>query len=283
MNYRHAYHAGNFADVFKHIVLMRVIEYLKQKDKAFRVIDTHAGRGAYDLGGEEAQKTGEWHDGIARLLANLPGGDAGKLIAPYLDLVAGSNFMPSDRYPGSPMVTRRLLRRQDRLTAIELHEADATRLKALFDGDHQVRVIHLDGWLAPAAQLPPKEKRGLVLIDPPFEQAGEFDRLAEALETGHNRWAGGTYLAWYPIKNLAQVEAFRARLRQGPVRDAVDFTISIADTRPGAEASFDGCGIVAVNAPWTLAGEMKAILQAITPVLARNGKGRFSIERLTAE
>ncbi|MCC0030105.1 MAG: 23S rRNA (adenine(2030)-N(6))-methyltransferase RlmJ [Brucellaceae bacterium] len=283
MNYRHAYHAGNFADVFKHIVLMRVIEYLKGKDKAFRVIDTHAGPGLYDLGGEEAGKTGEWHEGIARLLAAPPGGEAGALIRPYLDLAGSGEFMGANRYPGSPLIARHLLRRQDRLTAIELHPSDAERLKALFEGDHQVRVIHLDGWLAPGAQLPPKEKRGLVLIDPPFEQPGEFDRLAEALETGWKRWPGGVFLAWYPVKNRAQVEAFRARLRTGPVRDAVDFTIMVADTEPGAEPSFDGCGIVAVNAPWTLAGEMRTIMTAIAPVLARAGKGRFSIERLTAE
>ena len=259
------------------------IRIARANEPASPTSSTHAGIGSYDLAGDEATRTGEWRDGIARILDNPPGGEAAELIRPYLDLVAGADFMPANRYPGSPLIARRLLRRQDRLTAIELHPSDAERLKALFEGDHQVRVIHLDGWLAPGAQLPPKEKRGLVLIDPPFEQPGEFDRLAETLETGWKRWPGGIYLAWYPVKNRAQVEAFRARLRTGPVRDAVDFTIMVADTKPGAEPSFDGCGIVAVNAPWTLAGEMRTIMTAIAPVLARAGKGGFSIERLTAE
>ncbi len=283
MNYRHAYHAGNFADVLKHIVLMRVIEYLKAKDKAFRVIDTHAGRGLYDLGGEEAAKTGEWQDGVGRLIADPPPGKAGDLIRPYLDLLGDKELMPAGRYPGSPLIARRLLRKQDRLTAIELHETDAGHLKDLFDGDHQVRVIHLDGWLAPAAQLPPKEKRGLVLIDPPFEQPGEFDRLAGAIEAGFKRWPGGTCLAWYPVKNLREVEAFRARLRTGPVRNVIDITLSVREPAPREAPRFDGCGLVAVNAPWTLETEMKAVLPALAAGLAQDGKGRFRIERLTAE
>src|SRR5690606_20469670 len=176
MNYRHAYHAGNFADVVKHVVVARLIEYLKLKDKAFRVLDTHAGIGLYDLSSPEAQKTGEWRGGIGRLVrAPLPPTVA-TLLAPYPDAVRSVNGEGTvERYPGSPLLTRHLLRRQDRLSAIELHPEDAHRLKALFHGDFQTRVMQLDGWLALGAHLPPKEKRGLVLVDPPFEQEGEFD------------------------------------------------------------------------------------------------------------
>src|SRR5690606_4824480 len=182
MNYRHAYHAGNFADVMKHAVLARIVEYLKRKDKAFRVIDTHAGTGMYDLSSEEAQKTGEWRGGIGTLLnAQLPG-DAAALLKPYLDAVRAANPDGAvTRYPGSPAIARHLLRRQDRLTAIELHPADAAALKRHFAGDFQTRVIELDGWLALGAHLPPKEKRGLVLVDPPFEERDEFGRIVEGL------------------------------------------------------------------------------------------------------
>jgi len=168
MNYRHVYHAGNFADVHKHILLVRVIEYLKRKDKPFRVIDTHAGTGDYDLSSVEAQKTGEWRDGIARLLeASLPEA-AAALVAPYLDIVRSFNQgHPFRYYPGSPTIARGLLRARDRLTAIERHPQDAFSLKARFAGDFQSRVIELDGWLALGAHVPPKERRGLVLVDPP--------------------------------------------------------------------------------------------------------------------
>src|SRR5690606_5513848 len=157
MNYRHAYHAGNFADVVKHVVLTRLIEYLKRKDKAFRVVDTHAGIGLYDLSAEEAQKTGEWQDGIGRVLAASIAAEAALLMAPYLDAVRSVNPDGGlSAYPGSPLITRRLLRKQDRLSAIELHPEDVIRLKALFADDFQVRVTELDGWLALGAHLPPK-------------------------------------------------------------------------------------------------------------------------------
>ncbi|TIR04585.1 23S rRNA (adenine(2030)-N(6))-methyltransferase RlmJ, partial [Mesorhizobium sp.] len=168
MNYRHAYHSGNFADVVKHAVLSRLVEYLKQKDKAFRVIDTHAGIGRYDLASVEAGKTGEWQGGIGRLSEAALEPRTAALLQPYLEAVRLEN--PDGglrRYPGSPLIVRHLLRQQDRLTAIELHSEDAARLKAVFAGDIQTRVIELDGWLALGAHLPPKEKRGLVLVDPP--------------------------------------------------------------------------------------------------------------------
>ncbi|TIT43493.1 MAG: 23S rRNA (adenine(2030)-N(6))-methyltransferase RlmJ, partial [Mesorhizobium sp.] len=170
MNYRHAYHAGNFADVVKHAVLTRLLDYLKQKDKAFRVIDTHAGIGRYDLSSVEAQKTGEWLGGIGRLVGADLDTRVAALLAPYLEAVRAVNPEGGVKnYPGSPLIARHLLRKQDRLTAIELHPQDAERLKAVFAGDFQTRVIELDGWLALGAHLPPKEKRGLVLVDPPFE------------------------------------------------------------------------------------------------------------------
>jgi 23S rRNA (adenine2030-N6)-methyltransferase len=282
MNYRHAYHAGNFADVVKHAVLARIVEYLKQKDKAFRVVDTHAGIGLYDLAGPEAGKTGEWQDGIGRLM----GGDLDpalvKFLAPYLDAVKALN--PNGRllkYPGSPVVVRHLLRAQDRLSAIELHPEDAARLKAVFAGDIQVRVIELDGWLALGAHLPPKEKRGLVLVDPPFELEGEFDRLLNGLKRAHQRWPGGIYALWYPIKDRKAIAAFRQGLGNAGIARVLDIAFEV---RPaGAEPRLDGTGMVVVNPPFTLESELRAALPPLHDLLARERGPDWSVRWLRAE
>lgn len=281
MNYRHAFHAGNFADVLKHAVLARIVEYLKRKPGAFRVIDTHAGIGFYDLTGDEAQRTGEWRGGIGRLLdAALPEPAAG-LLAPYLDVVRALNPDGGVRhYPGSPLLTRRLLRESDRLTAIELHPEDSLALKARFAGDWQVRVIALDGWLALGAHVPPKEKRGLVLVDPPFEKEGDFDRLASGLATAHRRWPGGTYALWYPIKDRAAVERFRETLGASGIARIVDITLELRP--PSPEPRLDGCGMVVVNPPFVLEEEMAAILPALRDLLGERG-ARAQTEWLARE
>ena len=270
MNYRHAFHAGNFADVLKHAVLTRIIEYLKRKPGAFRVIDTHAGIGLYDLSGDEAQRTGEWHDGIGRLMqATLPD-DAAVLLAPYLDAVKTLNPDGNIRfYPGSPLVTRSLLRGNDRLTAIELHPEDTLELKRHLAGDFQARVITLDGWLAMGAHMPPKEKRGLVLVDPPFEQKGEFDRLVDGLLKAYRRWPGGVYALWYPLKDRPQVEEFRQRLRETGIADILDIVIEL---RPASsEPKLDGCGMVVVNPPFVLEEEMATLLPVLREALGEDG------------
>ncbi|MEO3387679.1 23S rRNA (adenine(2030)-N(6))-methyltransferase RlmJ [Mesorhizobium sp. CAU 1741] len=281
MNYRHVYHAGNFADVVKHAVLARIITYLKQKEAAFRVIDTHAGTGLYDLSSVEAQKTGEWRDGIGKLLAaELPARSAA-LFAPYLDAVTG--FNEGDRlqqYPGSPTLARRLLRHQDRLTAIELHPADSAILKARFEGDWQVRVIELDGWLALGAHLPPKEKRGLVLVDPPFEQEGEFERLADGLIKAHKRWPGGVYALWYPIKDRGAVNMFRERLRAAGIAKVMD--ISFMVRAPSPEPRLDGTGMIVVNPPYVLAEELAIMLPELHRILAEANTPRPAVTWLSA-
>ena len=282
MNYRHAYRAGNFADVVKHAVLVRLVEYLKQKDKAFRVIDTHAGIGLYDLSAEEAQKTGEWQGGIGRVLDAGFAREAAALLAPYLAAVKATN--PDGgltRYPGSPLVVRNLLRKQDRLSAIELHPQDFTVLKTLFADDHQVRVMELDGWLALGAHLPPKERRGLVLVDPPFEQEGEFARMADGLRKAHRRWPGGIYALWYPIKDRRAVNAFREALAGLGIPKILDIRFEI---RPASdEPRLDGTGMIVVNPPFTLERELGVMLPALHKVLAEGRGAGWRVDWLAGE
>ncbi|RWP16421.1 MAG: 23S rRNA (adenine(2030)-N(6))-methyltransferase RlmJ [Mesorhizobium sp.] len=281
MNYRHAYHAGNFADVVKHVVLSRLVEYLKQKDKAFRVIDTHAGIGRYDLSSTEAQKTGEWQGGIGRLVDAALDAPAAALLAPYLEAVRSLNPEGGVKnYPGSPLIARHLMRKQDRLSAIELHRQDAAKLRALFQGDFQTRVIELDGWLALGAHLPPKEKRGLVLVDPPFEEEGEFDRLVDGLRKAHKRWPSGVYALWYPVKDRKAVAGFRKALAQSGVPKLLDISFEIRP--PSAEPSLDGSGMVVVNPPFTLEGELRTLLPALHKLLVIEKPAHWTLEWLAA-
>lgn len=282
MNYRHAYHAGNFADVVKHVVLTRLLEYLKQKDKAFRVIDTHAGIGRYDLSSVEAQKTGEWQGGIGRLIDAQLAAPVAALLAPYLETVRSLNPEGGiQKYPGSPLIARHLMRKQDRLTAIELHPKDVAKLRTLFAGDFQARIIELDGWLALGAHLPPKEKRGLVLIDPPFEETGEFERLVDGLVRAHKRWPGGIYALWYPIKDRKAIIAFRKALKQSGIPKLLDIEFEI---RPASsEPSLDGSGLLVVNPPFTLEGELRMLLPALHRLLAVGRPAHWSLEWLAGE
>ena len=265
MNYRHIYHAGNFADVLKHAVLARLIRYAQQKEGAFRVLDTHAGIGLYDLTSEEAQKTGEWQEGIGRLIdAELPEA-AAALLEPYLSAVRDLN--PEGgvrRYPGSPKLARMLFRPQDRLSAIELHPEDFSALSRLFEGDFQVRVTELDGWLTLGAHLPPKEKRGLVLIDPPFEaQLAEFDTALDALRTGLTRWPQGIFTLWYPIKQRRTLAKFLRDAVVLPSKSAWIAELHIRST--DSPLRMNGSGMLVLNPPW------KAD-EAISPVLPRLAK-----------
>jgi len=282
MNYRHAYHAGNFADVLKHAVLVRIVEYLKKKEKAFRIIDTHAGIGRYDLSSPEARKTGEWQSGVGRLLnAPLPA-SAAILLGDYLAVVREMNTDGAlDVYPGSPLIARKLLRRQDRLSAIEKHPQDVERLRELFSADYQVKVMELDGWLALGAHVPPKEKRGLILVDPPFEEEGEFDRLAMSLAKAYRRWPGGVYALWYPVKDRPAVEKFRNVLKQSSIARILDIVLMIR--RPASEERLDGSGMIIVNPPYTLEAELAVILPALADILGEHKAGNWSLRWLAGE
>lgn len=282
MNYSHAFHAGNFADVLKHIILTRLVEYMKKKDAAFRVIDTHAGIGSYDLTGEIAKRSPEWKDGIGRLLAAELPQKAAPLVKPYLDVVRGMNPEGKvETYPGSPLLVRKLLRSQDRLSVLELHPEYAKRLATLFEGDVQVRVNELDGWLALNAHVPPKEKRGIVLVDPPFEEKGEFERLVDGLMKAHGKFAGGVYALWYPLKDTRAVHDFISALRDCGIPKMLRAELSI---RPASNPPrLHGTGMIVVNPPFTLEGELRILLPALAQLLGDPGQGRHKLEWLRGE
>ncbi|PTM98830.1 23S rRNA (adenine(2030)-N(6))-methyltransferase RlmJ [Mycoplana dimorpha] len=259
MNYRHIYHAGNFADVLKHAVLARLVTYMQGKDKAFRVLDTHAGIGLYDLSSDEAQKTGEWREGIGRLIETELPADIAPLLAPYIDAVKALNPGGGVRfYPGSPKLARMLFRPQDRLSAMELHPDDYESLHRLFDGDFQSRITRLDGWLALGAHVPPKEKRGIVLVDPPFEAEGEYERLAEGLAKAFRRFAGGTYCLWYPLKKGAPIADFHKALKELDIPKMLCAELSVRSDRE--TTGLTGSGLIVVNPPYTLKAELEKLL-----------------------
>lgn len=246
MNYRHAYHAGNFADAMKHALLALAIEHMKKKEKPFFLLDTHAGTGMTELAGEEAQKTGEYLNGIARLL-EAP--EPHPLLAPYLDAVRALGGTPLSRYPGSPALMAHLARAGDRLAFCELHPEDAKTLRGNFRRDARIKTHEMDGYTALKAMLPPKERRGLVLIDPPFEQRDEYARLVEALAEAHRRFATGTYMIWYPLKDPAVSGEFLERLAaDGPPRTlALELHVMAADPM-----RMTGSGMILVNPPFSL-------------------------------
>ena len=274
MNYRHAFHAGNFADVVKHATLARVIVHLKEKPAAFRVIDTHAGCGLYDLTGPQASRTGEWRAGIGRLRAATFDPAARELLAPYLDAVAA--FNPDGAiatYPGSPALAQRLLRAHDRLVACELGSSAAEALAAQMRRDARVKVVAIDGYTALNAYVPPKERRGLVLLDPPFEQPDEFERLVDALAGAHRKWPTGIYLIWYPLKDARATGRFARDLARLGVPRMLRAELAIARAR--AAERLAGTGLIVVNPPWRLEGELNVLLPALAKGLAENGQVRI--------
>jgi 23S rRNA (adenine2030-N6)-methyltransferase len=282
MNYRHAFHAGGFADVIKHIVLVRILVYLQEKPAAFRVIDTHAGAGVYDLAAEEASRGGEWLTGIARIMQARFSETTMPLMKPYLDIVRVFNPQPPLKtYPGSPLIARALLRPQDRLTACEVEPKARKRLIDALRRDTQARVVDLDGWTALPAFVPPKERRGLVLIDPPYEQKDEFERVASGFAEAFAKWPTGSYLLWYPVKSRRTTDDLarhvaRAAALGTPAGRALRLEFSVAPRT--AEAGLISAGLLIVNPPWTLAGELKAILPELEKPLGQGGAGRFRLQ-----
>jgi 23S rRNA (adenine2030-N6)-methyltransferase len=275
VNYRHAFHAGNFADCMKHALLVWLLQALSAKPAPFAVLDTHAGIGDYDLSAPEAARTGEWRSGIGWLLGLTEGP-----LARYLALCRAAGAPAT--YPGSPALIRALLRPQDRLAACELHPEDHAALRARFRRDPQVAVHKRDGWEALKALTPFPEKRGLVLIDPPFEREGEFGRLVESLAVLAHRFRAGVVACWYPIKHRAPVRAFHHVLQDRGLRDVVAAELWLRE--PVDPQRLNGCGLLVANPPWRFETEASEILAALLEGLGTDEAGRgWAMTRVAEE
>lgn len=295
MNYRHAFHAGNFADVMKHIVLVRVIEHLKRKNKPFRFIDTHAGAGLYDISSDEAQRSGEWRDGIGAVLdaasmepaESSPGSELATLLEPYFEVLRTLNGGRDHKscslryYPGAGEFARRLMRDQDRLVLNELHSDDAAALRRVMARDERVRTLQLDGWMVAKSLLPPKERRGVMLIDPPFELAGEFARLEYALDDVIARFATGVTLLWYPIKAGGGAGAFVKRITQsGHSRLLMaELLVRHRDTSQG----LNGSGLLIHNPTFGLDQQLQLILPWLMQRLSQQAGAAWHVTWLAGE
>ena len=275
MNYRHAFHAGNFADVVKHVALVAILLHLRKKEKPFRVIDTHAGRGIYDLAGDEAQRTGEAEAGIARL-GGLAAEGLPPSLAAYLDIVSRSG---AGRYPGSPLIAAQMLRPQDRLIAIEKHADEEALLRRTLRQWRGAKTICADGYERLPALLPPPERRGLVLVDPPYEAADEFARVAAAVAAARRRFATGIMLVWYPEKSQASTNSLAGEIATAGSDGLLRLTIETGKTSvaPDGKERLTAAGLLVVNPPYGMAQEMQAVAKILAPRLGQSGPAAIAV------
>jgi 23S rRNA (adenine2030-N6)-methyltransferase len=284
MNYRHAFHAGNFADVMKHVVLARILVYLTLKEAPLRFIDTHAGAGRYDLGSAEARRSPEWRDGIARVLKASPPAVIASLLEPYLRAVGphDASGMPAS-YPGSPAIAQALLRPKDRIALCEAHPEEKEKLVAALGRDARLSIVGTDGYVALNAYLPPKERRGLVLIDPAFEEPNEASHVEEALARAIRKWPTGVYVAWRPIRDAIADARFLNGIAALGAPDILRLELDVGSGEAGVHGQepLARAGLLVVNPPHTLIVEARALLPWLAVVLARNGPGRHVCEWLT--
>ena len=280
MNYRHVYHAGNFADVIKHVVLMGLIAGLSKKLTPWCYLDTHAGSGYYDFTSTQALKTKEYQNGIEKIIqADHPP----PLVRAYLDCIHAINnelsnttFSSLQYYPGSPLIVRRLLRPTDRLVACELQQDEYQGLHHLFAGDKQAGIHHMDGFLGLKAFLPPKEHRGLVLIDPPYEQIDEFTHIINALSIALKRWSSGIYAIWYPIKEKAALSPFYRSLK----KLSNNVLLVEVNIYPEISHHLTGCGLAIINPPWEFDQLMINSVPWLWKSLAHQSQGNYRVEYL---
>ncbi len=275
MNYRHLYHAGNFADVMKHTILLSLVNAFLSKAKPFCYLDTHAGIGCYDLTSSASQKKAEYKSGVARLFQLT---DTPALITQYLNSIKALNIRNLRYYPGSPYFVKHLLRDNDRAVLCELHSEDIQSLKRLFKDDKQLAIHHLDGYQGLKAFLPPKEGRGLVLIDPPFEQPDEFQQIIAGLKLGLARFSHGTYAIWYPLKDSYKLQAFKRNLQNLAVNNILVAELAIDEVNPMLPLS--GSGMIIINTPWQVEQSIEATLAWLWLVLANERRGFYQVEWL---
>jgi len=258
VNYRHGYHAGNFADVVKHVALVAILAHLKKKDTAFWVVDSHAGRGVYDLAGDQALRTGEAQNGVARLhglVADMP-----EALSIYLSLVREGGDLA---YPGSPLITAKLLRPQDRLVAMEKHPEEFAGLKEVLAPFRNATCENADGYVRLLKLLPPPSRRGLVLIDPPFESPDEFPAAAMAVCDAYRKFATGNYLIWYPIKSPAEARGFLGEVLAGGIAKALTMEIKVK----APQGKLDRAGLLVINPPYGFETQMHAAVSRLAPCL----------------
>jgi 23S rRNA (adenine2030-N6)-methyltransferase len=278
MNYRHAFHAGNFADVFKHAILARILHYLMRKDAPLRYLDTHAGVGRYDLASDEAMRTGEWRDGIARVMKAERSPEIAALLAPWLKTLGpGDEEGRPESYTGSPALAQAMLRKQDRLTLCELHSVDIEKLRAAMGRDQRMKILALDGYMALNAFVPPPERRGLVFVDPPFEATDEFDRLGKAFASAYAKWPTGVYALWHPVKDGKIVNDFYRDLAEAC--DGRLLRLELAVAAPEPEGRLVANGLAIINPPFVLAQEARVLLPWLSKVLAHGPGAGVRIEQ----
>lgn len=277
MNYRHAFHAGSFSDVLKHAVLARILVHLKRKEAPFRFIDTHAGAGRYDLSGDQARRSPEWREGIARVLMARPPAPVGELLRPYLQAVG-----PHDAegrpvaYPGSPAIAQALMRAQDRIALCEASPDEREALIAALGRDRRLSIVSTDGYVALNAYLPPKERRGVILIDPPFEAPGEAGGIVHALERALRKWPTGAYVAWRPIRDARDDARFLNAVAALGAPNVLRLELDIGPGPIGAHGQepLTRAGLLVVNPPHPLVGEARTLLPWLAQTLGRGEGGK---------
>ncbi len=285
MNYRHAFHAGNFADVFKHAVLARLLVYLALKEAPFRFIDTHAGAGRYDLSSEEARRSPEWRDGVARLLKARPPTPVAALLAPYLQAIGPSDAdgRPAS-YPGSPALAQALLRPQDRIALCEARPEEREALVAALGRDSRLSIVSTDGYVALNAYIPPKERRGVVLIDPPYEEPDESERVETALRRALVKWPPGTYALWRPIKAPLEDARFLNAIGALGAPNILRLELDVGAVAPSAHSPnpLSRAGLLIVNPPFGLIEEARILMPWLMQLLRRDARSGFVCAWLTA-
>ncbi len=280
MNYRHAFHAGNFADVLKHALYARLLTHFMRKNARMRIIDTHAGEGAYDLSGGEAERTGEWRGGVGRL-ADLSGAgpEIRELLAPYIDALGPFVDGRPKIYPGSPLLAQRFLREDDRAIFCELRDDAFAALRYKFGRDKRIKTINIDGYTAAGAFVPPVERRGVVLIDPPFEQPNEYAAMFCAFGAAYRKWPTGVYVLWHPIKDLSETRAFVDSFRDSDIRRVLRVELHVA----GQADRLNRAGLVIVNPPFGFQREALEILPFLAKRLAQGQGAGFVVEEVAGE
>jgi len=279
LSYRHSYHAGNFADVLKHSVLIHILEHLKKKQKPFCYVDTHAGAGSYSLNSEQAEKTQEYLQGIAML---WQANDLPPAIAAYVRVVKAFNIEARlDNYPGSPMIARHLMRQQDRLFLYELHNTEIQVLRKSVAKDKRVHIAHEDGFKRSPQIMPPQQRRGLVLIDPSYEIKTEYSQVFETITQLYKRFATGTFALWYPVVERQRINELEQKIAASSLQNVLLF--ELAQRSDSNALGMTASGMIVVNPPWTLKAEMEQALPYLAKHLGLGNQGNYRIQQLKDE